>query len=109
MVVFFPPRCSDCGALPGKEHLSWCPDSGEGILHEWPFPLEPEQPQAAVDDVAKHGVPTITIDRETLDLEALRPFFTKEALRDAVRGHLAEFGYSQAISGVVYGKPGKQD
>jgi hypothetical protein len=109
VVVFFPPRCSDCGALPGKEHLSWCPDSGEGILHESPFPLEPKQPQAAVDNVATRRVPTITIDRETLDLEALRPFFTKEALRDAVQGHLGEFGYSRAISGVVYGKPGKQD
>lgn len=109
MVVFLPPRCSDCGALPGKEHLSWCPDSGEGILHESPFPLEPELPPVAVDDVATFGLPTISIDRETLDLEALRPFFTKEALRDAIQGHLKEFGYSRAISGVLYERLQKRE
>ena len=109
MVVFLPPRCSACGAMPGKEHLTWCPESGEGILHESPFPLEPEQRQAVSDDAASSRVPTITIDRETLALEALRPFFTKEALRDAVRGHLGEFGYRRTISGVVYGKPANRE
>ena len=108
MVTFLPPRCCDCGALPGKEHQSWCPDSGPGALHEAPFELgpQPEQkrPEASFN-ASTYRVPAIRIDRETLDLEALRPFFTKEALRAAVRGHLGEFGYSRAISGVVYEKP----
>ena len=106
MVTFLPPRCYDCGALPGKEHQPWCPDSDLGVLHESSFELEPEQqrPEAS-DDASASLVPTICIDRESLDLEALRPFFTREALRDAVRGHLGEFGYRRAISGVVYEKP----
>jgi hypothetical protein len=110
MVHFLPPRCFACGALPGKEHLSWCPDSGPGILHESSIELEPEQTPAAKNDDGKLRVPTISIDRETLDLEALRPFFTKEGLRDAVRNHLAEFGYQRSISGVVYNyeKPPKK-
>jgi hypothetical protein len=62
VVVFLPPRCSACGAIPGKEHLSWCPESGEGILHESPFPLEPEHREAISDDAASSRVPTITID-----------------------------------------------
>jgi hypothetical protein len=49
--------------------------------------------------------PTVSIDRQTLDLVSLRPFFTKVALRDAVRGHLGEFGYRRTISGVVYEDP----
>jgi hypothetical protein len=90
MVTFLPPRCCDCGALPGKEHQSWCPDAGPGVLHNSSIELEfePERPrQEASGNASTHRAPTISIDRETLDLEALRPFFTKEALRDAVRGH----------------------
>jgi len=108
VVTFLPPRCCDCGALPGKEHQSWCPFSDEGVVHESSFALEPEPQQQRPDrsdDASKSRVPAICIDRETLDLEALREFFTKEALRDAVRGHLGEFGYHRAISGVVYEKP----
>ena len=108
MVTFLPPRCCDCGALPGKEHESWCPFGDPGVLHESSFQLEPEPEQQRSeinDDASTSRVPAICIDRETLDLEALRPFFTKEALRDAVRGHLGEFGYRRAISGVVYEKP----
>lgn len=26
MVVHLPPRCEDCGSLPGEPHQSWCPD-----------------------------------------------------------------------------------
>ena len=108
MVTFLPPRCYDCGALPGKAHLSWCPDSGPGILHESSVELElkPEKPRkGASGDASTYRVPTVSIDRQTLDLEALRPFFTKEALRDAVRGHLGEFGHRRTISGVVCEDP----
>ena len=100
MVHFLPPRCCDCGALPGKEQLSWCPYSGPGVLHESSIEFEPEQTPAESADDGKLRVPTISIDRETLDLEALRPFFTKEGLRGAVQDHLGEFGYQRSISGV---------
>ena len=111
MVHFLPPRCCDCGALPGKEHLSWCPYSGPGVLHESSIEFEPEQTPAESADDGKLRVPTISIDRETLDLEALRPFFTKEGLRGAVQNHLGEFGYQRSISGVVYNyeKPPKEE
>jgi hypothetical protein len=108
MVTFLPPRCCDCGTLPGKAHQSWCPDASPGVLHNSSIELElePERPrQEASGNASTYRAPTISIDSETLDLEALRPFFTKEALRDAVRGHLAELGYRRAISGVVYEKP----
>lgn len=87
MVSFFPPRCCDCGALPGKEHQSWCPDFDPGFLHDSSFELEPQPEQQlreVSDDAATSRVSSVVIDRETLDLEALRPFFTNDALRDAV-------------------------
>jgi hypothetical protein len=68
--------------------------------------LKPEKPRKGVSgDASPYLVPTVSIDRQTLDLEVLRPFFTKEVLRDAVRGHLGEFGHRRTISGVVYEKP----
>ena len=110
MVTFLPPRCCDCGALPGKEHQSWCPDSDLGVLHEPSFELERAHHRPRVnDDATTYCAPTVSIDRETLDLEALRPFFTKEALREAVRGHLGEFGYRRVVSGVDYKKQEKRE
>jgi hypothetical protein len=65
--------------------------------------LKPDKPHEEFSgDASTYRVSTVSIDRKTLDLEALRPFFTQEALRDAVRGHLGEFGYRRTISGVVY-------
>jgi hypothetical protein len=56
-------------------------------------------------NASTHLVLTVSIDRQTLDFEALRPFFTKDAFSDADRGHLGEFGYCRTISGVVYEMP----
>ena len=67
------------------------------------FESTPDKPHEEFSgDASTYRVSTVSIDRKTLDLEALRPFFTQEALRDAVRGHLGEFGYRRTISGVVY-------
>ena len=101
MVTFLSPRCCDCGALSGKEHEHWCPFGDPGVLHESSVELDlkPDKPQEKLcDDASTYRVSTVSIDRQTLDLEALRPFFTKEALRHAVRGHLGEFGYRRTIS-----------
>ena len=64
MVTFLPPRCCDCGALPGKEHQSWCPFGDPGVLHESSFQLEPEPEQQRSeinDDASTSRVTAICI------------------------------------------------
>ena len=112
MVTFPPHRCRDCGAFPGTLHQSWCPDAEPGLLHEssveFELPPEKQSQEAADDSAASSQVATsVTIDRACLDLEALRPFFTDEALQRAVWDRYLTPGNREPISGVEFSRTSK--
>jgi len=92
--------------LPEKRHLSWCPDSGPGILQQSSVELELKPEKAAQRGewrcLSTYRVTDMfLLNRQTLDLEGAAPIFSpKEAFwRDACSfGHLGEFGHRRTIS-----------
>ena len=73
-------------------------DTGTRVVSASPSPLPP--PPSGKDSVEL--VWTVSdVDREAVDLEALRPYFSDHALKQAAQKHLAEKG-PNTLGGVYY-------